>query len=72
MQMLKLRRLKRKFELPKNDKTFATFTLNNQRFRMTYYQHRRFIKNKDNGKVYELINQIDDKYKSKLRVDGND
>ena len=57
-EMLKLKRLKLKKSQPKKDKIFANFSLNNQDFIMTYLKDRIFIKNCNNFKVYELINEV--------------
>lgn len=60
MQQLKLKRLKKKSEMPsRNTLTSKLFELNKQKFCLTIEMDGRvFIENYTNGKMYGLINEI--------------
>ena len=59
-QMLKLKRVKKKSDMPKrNTVNCIAFDLNNQYFTLSVeLDDRVFIENNSNGKIYTLINQI--------------
>ena len=64
MQMLKLKRIKKKSDMPCR-KTIDSigFHLNGQWIDVALeLDNRIIITNTDNGKIYELINHIDEKY----------
>ena len=60
MQMLKLKRVKKKSEMPsRNTIQFLNFVLNEQAFDIAEEKDGRIIiTNHDNDKIYELINEV--------------
>jgi len=63
MQRLKLKRIKKKADMPERRTTyFKGFYLNNQYFSFTIeITDRVYITNKTNGKIYQLVNEINGK-----------
>ena len=60
MQRLKLKRIKKKIDMPQRKTVyFKDFRLNNQNFSFTIeFTNKIYITNDSNGKIYELINEI--------------
>ena len=60
MQMLKLKRIKKKSDMPERRTVyFKEFDLNEQLFHFTIeITNKVYITNVNNGKIYELINEI--------------
>lgn len=61
MQRLKLKRVKKKADMPKrNTVNCIAFDLNNQYFTLSVeLDDRVFVTNNSNEKIYQLINEID-------------
>ena len=58
-QRLKLKRIKNKRDLPEKPLLVKSFVLNKQSFQLLVgLENRIYIKNQDNDKFYELINEV--------------